>query len=247
MPPYTWAIDPNNNNTETGKIIDQGNNNTIVYNMAAGQFPYGIFLASILLLQTWFPILMNIQNTILLTLQNIQPAITPTPTFTSLKEIGTKPIAFTGESHNLQQFCQEYDLYLTLNSGIYNTVDKEIMLIILLLGPGLPTIWKTSWLNSKIDAIGILAFLTIITIFWTEFESAFEDKNETNNALHDLDSLQQRSSIADEHIIKFKLLFSKAHILLQNNDHALINLFQPTLNCSLATRILSQETPFTTL
>jgi len=70
MPPYTWAVNPNNNNAETGKI-DQGNNNTIVYNIAAGQFPYGISLASIPLLQTWFPILMNIQNTILLTLQNI--------------------------------------------------------------------------------------------------------------------------------------------------------------------------------
>jgi len=63
------------------------------------------------------------------------------------------------------------------------------MLIISLLGPGLPTIWKTSWLNFKIDTAGTLTFPTIIAIFWTEFESAFEDKNEADNALHDLDSL----------------------------------------------------------
>jgi len=42
MPPYTWTIDPNNNNTETSEIINQGNNNAIVYNITAGQFPHGI-------------------------------------------------------------------------------------------------------------------------------------------------------------------------------------------------------------
>ena len=214
------------------------------------QFPHGIFLASIPLSQTWFPVLMNIQNTILLALQNIQPAPaplpTPAPAPASPKEIGTKPLVFTGESHDLQRFHQECDLYLTLNSGVYNIVDKKIMLIISLLGPGLPMIWKTSWLDSKINAAGTLTFPTTITTFWTKFESAFEDKNEADNALHDLDSLQQGSSTADEHIIKFKLLLSKARIPLQNNDHALINLFQLTLNCRLATRILSQETPPTT-
>jgi len=39
------------------------------------------------------------------------------------------------------------------------------MLIISLLGPGLPTIWKTSWLNFKIDTAGTLTFPTIIAIF----------------------------------------------------------------------------------
>ena len=119
------------------------------------QFPHGIFLASIPLSQTWFPVLMNIQNTILLALQNIQPAPaplpTPAPAPASPKEIGTKPLVFTGESHDLQRFHQECDLYLTLNSGVYNIVDKKIMLIISLLGPGLPMIWKTSWLDSKIN------------------------------------------------------------------------------------------------
>jgi len=38
MPPYAWAVDPNNNNAKTGEIIDQGNNNAIVCNIAAGQF-----------------------------------------------------------------------------------------------------------------------------------------------------------------------------------------------------------------
>ena len=121
------------------------------------------------------------------------------------------------------------------------------MLIISLLVPGLSTIWKTSWLNSKIDTAGTLIFSTIIAIFWTEFESAFENKNEGDNALHNLDSLQQGSFTADEHIIKFKLLLSKACIPLQNNDCVLINLFWLIKDPSSKTTIQCQETLSTTL
>jgi len=35
MPPYIWAIDPNNNNAETGEIINQENSNAIIYNIVA--------------------------------------------------------------------------------------------------------------------------------------------------------------------------------------------------------------------
>jgi len=52
----------------------------------------------------------------------------------------------------------------------------------------------------------------------SNIKKAFEDKNETANAIHDINQLQQGTMKANELIIRFKLLLSKTSISTSNNN-----------------------------
>jgi len=158
-----------------------------------------------------------------------------------------KPTPFDGSRSKIRDFIQECQLYLTVNSDIYNDDPKKIGFILSYMSEKEATLWKRQYLQS-ITTNNVINFPKIDD-FLKKVLGDFKQEDETRSATNQLERLQQGKGTAEELVTKFKLLVGKANLSsTSTSDHVhLIRMFQRALNPRLADRILYADVVPTTI
>ena len=108
------------------------------------------------------------------------------------------PKEFTGDRHDVSSFLQDVDLYLIMNSHIYDTDNKKIVFILSFLTDGAAQTWKESFLTEKTKKEGGYNLGTAAA-FTTALKDAFSPSDIAGNAWAGLRNLKQ-TGLADEYV-----------------------------------------------
>ena len=153
------------------------------------------------------------------------------PAVAIAKEIKiASPTPFTGDPEKTRKFLQDVELYIHINSALYDTDEKIIFALSFMKG-GTAVGWSESYINAALTASNFGAW----DDFKKEIEKAFSPINSEGTARLKLKYLKQgEKQPVDEYISQFRILVSKCGI---TDNKALVNYFMDGLTRKLLEKI----------
>ena len=141
-------------------------------------------------------------------------------------------------------FIQECYMYLQINKKIYTMNKDKVAFVLSYMMEKEALKWKQMYLHSIINNEGEIKFPTIKE-FMMILDHYFKPANWTRDAAHQLKMLKQGKKTAEEVIMEFRLLASKAGYSTTWSDNLhLIEKLQDVSNPSLTKKILlSKKVP----
>jgi hypothetical protein len=119
-------------------------------------------------------------------------------------EIGQKPSPFSGRMEDTNWFITECTLFFTLNPERYESEEKKIAFILLLLKTGLAKTWAESYIlgRGEIADNGLGLFNNFITLF----RGAFTSQHESEDAQYKLEGCKQGNKSINDFFQEFDVL-----------------------------------------
>jgi Ty3 transposon capsid-like protein/Zinc knuckle len=160
------------------------------------------------------------------------------------------PKTFDGSREKFRKFLQDAELYMTINKKLYDTDLVKIGFVLSFMTEGQAAAWadqfveeaqKTSIAQQKTDIdLGTYPnFRKTLTDTFSAYDSPGEALSQMKNLR------MKRDDPIEEHIAKFKSLVSESRI--EADSPVIIDMFRETLTLPLQRRILTLESPPTTL
>ena len=148
-----------------------------------------------------------------------------------------QPKPFTGKREDLKKFLQDTNLYLLVNSKVYDTDIKKIVFALSFMNKGDMASWKEQLLE---DAMALKTFnLGTWAQFKKDLNNAFKPYNTPGDAREEMKSIKMGNNTIEEHIAKFKMLVTTSD--LNNNSPAIVDYFRDSLSSLLQRKILNLE------
>jgi hypothetical protein len=152
------------------------------------------------------------------------------------------PEPFNGNREDLVSFIQNCRVALSLNSGIYDTDEKQILYILSYMTSGTAKTWKEAYLdeilaNKKPDFGKFDDFLKKI-------KEAFSSSDSEGEARAQLRQLRQGTGQVDDYIAQFRILAGRSKV---TDNKALIEYFMEGIHKSILQKIFALETVPTTI
>ena len=166
----------------------------------------------------------------------------------SLKEAKMMmPREFTGKRTDLNRFIMSCMAHLTINKEIYQTDEKKIGFMLLLLNDGEAGAWKDQFIQEAFNetVTSGVAEMTSGTFldFVKRLKESFEPHNDAANALTQLRALKYKlGENINEHIMKFRMSLAWTKLDKSDGSQATIKFFKETLPPQLLQRIYGGET-----
>ena len=148
-----------------------------------------------------------------------------------------QPKPFTGKQEDLKKFLQDTNLYLLVNSKVYDTDIKKIAFALSFMNEGDAASWKEQLLE---DA---MALPTFDLGTWAQFKKDLN--NAPGDAWEEMKAIRMGNNTIEEHIVKFKMLVTTSD--LDSNSPAVVDYFRDSLSIPLQRKILNLENPPKTL
>ena len=150
------------------------------------------------------------------------------------------PTPFNGDRKKYDDFIIEAEMYLSINSDIFDTDKKKILFTLSYMREGTAGPWKQSYWTTN-GAV-------ILSVTWNTFKKTLEDAFKTSDKIGDAISKmateRMGSKTADEHVEDFKVWKTNSKV---TEDAPLIEWFMQGLPTSLRDKILGAENPPTTI
>ena len=147
------------------------------------------------------------------------PLTKETTKATEIKLNQLKP--FTGKREDWKKFLQDTNLYLLVNSKVYNTDIKKIMFALSFMNEGDAASWKEQLLED------VMALPTFDLGTWAQFKKdlndAFKLYDAPGDAQEEMKAIRMGNNTIEEHITKFKMLVMTSD--LDSNSPAVVNYF----------------------
>jgi hypothetical protein len=154
-----------------------------------------------------------------------------------------QPKPFTGKREELKKFLQDVKLYLLVNHQIYDNNIKKIAFALSFMNEGDAASYKEQLLE---EAMAKDNFdLGDWEDFETDLRTAFSPYDAPGDALEEMKTLRMGNNSIEEHNARFKMIVTKSG--LSPTSPAVIDYYRETLSIPLQRRILSLESPPTTL
>ena len=154
-----------------------------------------------------------------------------------------QPKPFTGKQEDLKKFLQDTNLYLLVNSKVYDTDIKKIAFALSFMNEGDTASWKEQLLED------VMALPTFDLGTWVQFKkdlnNAFKPYDAPGDAREEMKAIRMGNNTIEEHIVKFKMLVTTSD--LNSNSPAVVNYFRDSLSIPLQRKILNLENPPKTL
>ena len=132
-----------------------------------------------------------------------------------------QPKPFTGKREDLKNFLQDTNLYLLVNSKVYDTDIKKIAFTLSFMNEGDAASWKEQLLE---DAMALPTFnLGTWAQFKKDLNDAFKLYNTPGDAQEEMKAIRMGNNTIEEHIVKFKMLVTTSD--LDNNSPAVVDYF----------------------
>ena len=150
------------------------------------------------------------------------------------------PSPFTGDPEKTRKFLQDVELYIRINSALYDTDEKKIIFALSFMKGGTAVGWSESYINAALTASNFGTWED----FKKEIEKAFSPIDSEGTACLKLKYLKQgEKQPVNEHISQFCILISKCRI---TDNKALVDYFMDGLTRKLLEKIhLMQNMPTT--
>ena len=140
-----------------------------------------------------------------------------------------QPKPFTGKCEDLRKFLQDTNLYLLVNSKVYDTNIKKIVFTPSFMNEGDAASWKEQLLE---DAMALPTFdLGTWAQFKKDLNNAFKPYNTPGDAWEEMKAIRMGNNTIEEHIVKFKMLVMTSD--LDNNSPAVVDYFRDSLSIPL--------------
>jgi hypothetical protein len=158
---------------------------------------------------------------------------------TDPKEVKIRtPTEFQGDKEKATKFIREVELYLHVNTHIYNTDEKKSTFMLSFMTDGAAGAWKEAFIASKILPTGGFSLGN-----WTDFLKVFTEGftfiDAAGNARLKLKTLKQGDRPVEEYISNFRIFASKSGIT--SNEEALGEYFMDGLQPRLLEKIYTME------
>ena len=159
----------------------------------------------------------------------------PKPLVVTPKEIKMNTLTpFTGDRAKLDNFLMEVEMYMWMNSSVYDTNEKKILFALSFMKDGMAGPWKQSFWNSiDFDNAQHLGS-------WKDFKRALRESfslaDKVGDALTKMMTEVMGTRTADEYIKDFKIWAVKSGI---TENIPLIEWFSHGLNTRLRDKILN--------
>ena len=154
-----------------------------------------------------------------------------------------QPKPFTGKREDLKKFLQDTNLYLLVNSKVYDTDIKKIAFALSFMNEGDAASWKEQLLE---DAMALPTFdLGTWAQFKRDLNEAFKPYDAPGDAREEMKSIRMGNNTIEEHIARFKMLVTTSD--LDSSSPAVVDYFRDSLNIPLQRKILNLENPPKTL
>lgn len=154
------------------------------------------------------------------------------------------PTAFSSDRKKLDEFLIEVEMYLTMNSDIYNTDQKQIIFALSFFKDGTAGPWKQSYWKENIAAT---ARPGGVQHSWAQFKKEVKDSfspvDKEGDAIMKM-STEQMTGTADEYIEEFKVWKEESGV---KEDRPLIEWFMQGLPTTLRDKVMNSEKPPTTI
>ena len=164
-----------------------------------------------------------------------QPLNEETTKATEIKLNQLKP--FTGKREDLKKFLQDTNLYLMVNSKVYDTDIKKIVFALSFMNKGDMASWKEQLLKD------VMALPTFDLGTWVQFKKdltdTFKPYDTHGDAQEEMKSIRMGNNTIKEHIAKFKMLMTMSD--LNSQSPAIVDYFQDLLSIPLQQKILNLE------
>jgi hypothetical protein len=174
-------------------------------------------------------------------------AVTATTTNHSKEIRLNPPKVFNGDRKTFRKFLQDAEVYLLINQEVYDNDLKKIGYVLSFMTEGQAEAWAGQFVETEMakNVSGTLALGTYSN-FHQALVNAFSEYDSPGEALDQMKNLRMKSEDSiEEHIAKFKTMLTISK--LDETSAAIIDLFRETLTVPLQRRILTLETPPTTL
>ena len=127
---------------------------------------------------------------------------------------------------------QECETRFKVLPNDYDTVDKQVFYMLLLIKSGVAKAWKDQYLTFWQGKL-YLAEGDIWTNFTKALTDSFADPGKATDAIEQLQTIQQGKNSIDELNTKFRLLVQKAGLSITNNAALLIQMYEKAINSGL--------------
>ena len=177
----------------------------------------------------------------------------PATNGTSLKEARKMmPREFSGKRTDLNRFIMSCMAHLTINKEIYQTDEKKIGFMLLLLNEGEAGAWKEQFIqemfNETVTSGAVEMTFGSFVDFVKRLKESFETHNDAADALTQLRALKYKlGENIDEHVTKFRMCLARTKLDKSDGSQATIKFFKETLPPQLLQRIYGGETILETL
>ena len=127
-----------------------------------------------------------------------------------------QPKPFTGRREDLKKFLQDTNLYLLVNSKVYDTNIKKIVFTLSFMNEGDTASWKEQLLEDT------MALPTFDLGTWAQFKKdlndAFKPYDAPGDTQEEMKTIRIGNNTIEEHIVRFKMLVTTSD--LNNNSPA---------------------------
>ena len=148
-----------------------------------------------------------------------------------------QPKPFNGKQEDLKKFLQDTNLYLLVNSKVYDTDIKKIVFTLSFMNKGDVASWKEQLLE---DAMAISPFnLGTWAQFKTNLTDMFKPYDAPGDAREEMKTIRMGNSTIEEHIAWFKMLVTMLD--LKDKSPVVVDYFRESLSIPLQRKILNLE------
>jgi len=150
------------------------------------------------------------------------------------------PTPFTGKREKLKEFLIELEMYLAMNTDIYNTDQRKIIFALLFIKEGTAGSWKQSYWKQTQEQTQPWDW----TIFKNALITSFAAPDKPGDVITKMETETMTGGTANEFIERFKVNANDSGV---TQDRLLIEWFMKGINTPLLDKILNLENPPTTI
>jgi len=150
------------------------------------------------------------------------------------------PTPFTGKREKLEEFLIKLEMYLAMNTDIYNTDQQRIIFTLSFMKEGTAGSWKQSYWRQTQEQTQPWDWM----VFKNALITSFATPDKPGDVITKMETDTMTGRTADEFIERFKINANDSGV---TQDRPLIEWFMKGINIPLLDKILNLENPPTTI